>query len=151
MGLETAKTLIDSGAHVIITGRNKNNVDKTGGELGPNATVLCSDISSLEDTKNLVSEISNKFGAIDALFIFAAVAEYEPVSQVTESSFDKQFSINAKGAFFAMQGFCVHYQGWRIDHRYNSDTFHGISRNVGLYGDEGRCACIRPSICSGAS
>ena len=38
-----------------------------------------------------------------ALFIFAALAEFSPLAQVTEESFDRQFAVNTKGAFFAMQ------------------------------------------------
>ncbi|MBC2775951.1 SDR family oxidoreductase, partial [Rhizobium sp. AQ_MP] len=47
--------------------------------------------------------VAERFQSLDALFIFAAVAEFAPFDQVTEDSFDRQFAINTRGAFFAMQ------------------------------------------------
>jgi NAD(P)-dependent dehydrogenase (short-subunit alcohol dehydrogenase family) len=41
---------------------------------------------------------------VDAVFLFAAVAEFSPFGLVSEESFDRQFGINTRGAFFALQG-----------------------------------------------
>ncbi len=105
MGLATAKALIDGGARVLLTGRNQNNVEQAQAELGIYATAVCSDVSSFTDIKGLVEQTLENLGRVDALFVFAAVAEFEPFDQVNEASFDRQFDTNAKGAYFTVQGF----------------------------------------------
>ncbi|HMO52685.1 MAG TPA: SDR family oxidoreductase [Kiritimatiellia bacterium] len=105
MGLATVRALVDGGAMVLLSGRNKINVEKAQTEFKENVTAVCSDVSSLTEINALVGTATEKFGQVDALFVFAAVAEFEPFSQVSEGSFDRQFGINAKGAYFVVQGF----------------------------------------------
>jgi NAD(P)-dependent dehydrogenase (short-subunit alcohol dehydrogenase family) len=105
MGLATAKALVDGGAMVLLTGRNRINVERAQAEFEKNALTVCSDVSCLSDINTLVETATEHLGRVDALFVFAAVAEFEPFSQVSEASFDRQFDINAKGAYFAVQGF----------------------------------------------
>lgn len=105
MGLATARALADGGAKVLLTGRNKINVDRAQAEFEENVSAVCSDISNLSDISTLVETATENLGKVDALFFFAAVAEFEPFSQVSEASFDRQFEINAKGAYFAVQSF----------------------------------------------
>lgn len=104
MGLATVRVLVERGVKVILSGRNKENVESIKKELGDRATVLCSDVSSLTDLDVLVNTATQTFGSIDAVFIFAAVAEFEPFNQVSAASFDRQFAVNTRGVFFAMQG-----------------------------------------------
>lgn len=103
MGLATAKALLAEGAQVLVTGANKINVEKAQRELGGRADAVCSDVSRSEDLEALGRGVSERFGSLDALFVFAAVAEFSPFDQVSEESFDRQFAVNARGAFFAMQ------------------------------------------------
>lgn len=104
MGLATARALLEGGARVLLTGRNNDNVESVRIELGDAVTALCSDASSLPDINRLVGVATEKLGAVDAVFVFAAIAEFESFVEVGEASFDRQFAVNAKGAFFAMQG-----------------------------------------------
>lgn len=103
MGLATVKALIDGGAKVCLTGNNPGNIDRVKADLGANVSVIRSDASSLSDIDRLRETISDAFGSIDALLVFAAVAEFEPFDQVSEASFDRQFALNTKGAFFVAQ------------------------------------------------
>lgn len=105
MGLATARALADGGAKVLLTGRNKVNVERVQVEFEKNVSAVCSNVSSLSDINTLVETATEFLGSVDALFVFAAVAEFEPFSQVSEASFDRQFSINTKGAYFAVQSF----------------------------------------------
>ena len=47
--------------------------------------------------------VREKRGHIDAVFINAGLSELAPFDQVTEASYDRQFGVNAKGAFFTAQ------------------------------------------------
>ncbi len=103
MGLATARMLIDGGTRVLLTGANAENAERVARELGDRATVLQSDISDAGDLASLADTVARAFYPLDAMFIFAAIAEFAPFDSVTEASFDRQFAVNARGAFFAMQ------------------------------------------------
>jgi NAD(P)-dependent dehydrogenase (short-subunit alcohol dehydrogenase family) len=57
----------------------------------------------LADIDALGHLVQEKLGQIDAVFINAGVSELEPFDRVTEASYDRQFAVNAKGAFFSAQ------------------------------------------------
>jgi NAD(P)-dependent dehydrogenase (short-subunit alcohol dehydrogenase family) len=103
IGLETAKRLLDGGAQVLVTGRNEHNLDVARHELGPRAHVVRSDTASLADIDALAALVKNKLGQIDFVFINAGISEIEPFDQVTEASYDRQFDVNTRGAFFTAQ------------------------------------------------
>ena len=102
MGLATAKLLLDRGARVLVTGRNADNIRATQSEL-KSADVLRSDVTRMDDVDAMARMVEARFGRIDALFIFAGVAELAPFDAVTEESYDRQCAVNTKGAFFTAQ------------------------------------------------
>lgn len=103
MGLATAKALATEGARVLVTGANPSNVEKARRELEGQADAVASDVSQREDVDLLAATVAERFQRLDALFVFAAVAEFAPFDRVTEESFDRQFAVNTRGAYFAMQ------------------------------------------------
>lgn len=103
MGMATAKALVDGGATVLVTGRNEANVARARADLGADAIVIRSDASSLSDIDTLRETVGDTLGLVDAILVFAAVAEFESFDKVDEASFDRQFAVNAKGAFFTVQ------------------------------------------------
>ncbi len=103
IGYETAKKFKSLGANVIITGRNPQAVDEAAEQLG--IIGIVADQSSLQDTDELVAQVSQKFGHVDVLFINAGIAAFAPVEHVTEEQFDNIMNINFKGALFTLQKF----------------------------------------------
>lgn len=103
MGLATAQALLAGGADVMVTGTNPVNLANARQLLGSEWRALRSDVTSAEDRMTLRNIVERRFGALDALFLFAAIAELAPFSEVTEESFDRQFAVNVKGAFFTLQ------------------------------------------------
>jgi len=61
------------------------------------------DVAKFEDTDKLYAEVSQKLGKIDVLFVNAGVAKFAPLEDTSESTFDEQFDINIKGAYFTIQ------------------------------------------------
>ncbi|HIY67266.1 MAG TPA: SDR family oxidoreductase [Candidatus Agrococcus pullicola] len=100
VGLAIAEQLVNSGARVIVTGRNEKNAEAAACTLGTNAIALVSDVSQPQHIAELEARAREEFGSLDALLVNVGVAEFEPFSAVTEASWDKHFDINAKGAFF---------------------------------------------------
>jgi NAD(P)-dependent dehydrogenase (short-subunit alcohol dehydrogenase family) len=103
MGLAVATTLVEGGADVFVTGRNEKNLAEARRQLGGKAHVVRSDIASMADITVLGAEVGQKLGAIDFLHVNAGVSELEPFDKVTEGSWDRQFDVNTKGAFFTAQ------------------------------------------------
>lgn len=103
IGLATAKLFQTEGAHVVITGTKSETVSAAQKELGPKALAVVSDTSKLSDISALIETVKSKHGHIDVLFANAGVGGFQPLDQVSESSFDKIFDINVRGLFFTIQ------------------------------------------------
>lgn len=103
MGLATVTRLLEGGAKVLLTGRNPANIDTVRGQLDGQAHVVRSDAAKLSDIDELADIVSDTLGTIDLLHVNLGVAELAPFDQVTEASYDRQFDVNTKGAFFTVQ------------------------------------------------
>ncbi|MEY9780526.1 SDR family oxidoreductase [Sinorhizobium fredii] len=103
MGLATVKRLVDGGADVFLTGRNEDNLSKVRREFGSRVHTLRSDLADLNDIAMLGAAVGQKLGAIDLLHVNAGISELETFDKVSEASYDRQFAVNTKGAFFTVQ------------------------------------------------
>ncbi|MBA3713679.1 MAG: SDR family oxidoreductase [Pyrinomonadaceae bacterium] len=103
MGLATVKALLEGGAEVLLTGRNEQNLEAARRELGSRVHVVRSDVSSMADIDKLGALVKEKLDQVDVVFINVGISELAPFDQVTEDSYDRQFNINTKGAFFTAQ------------------------------------------------
>ena len=60
-------------------------------------------MTSLAEIDALAAFVEDKLGRIDAVFVNAGYSKLEPFERVTEVTYDRQFDINAKGAYFTVQ------------------------------------------------
>ena len=103
IGLATAKRLQQEGAKVAISGRSKKTLDEAVSAIGNGVLAIQADVAKLGDLDNLYTEVSKKMGKIDVLFVNAGIAKNVPLAETSESTFDEQFDINIKGAYFTIQ------------------------------------------------
>jgi NAD(P)-dependent dehydrogenase (short-subunit alcohol dehydrogenase family) len=103
IGLATAKRLQQDGAKVAISGRSKKTLDEAVKTLGNGLLAIQADVAKLADLDKLYSEVSQKLGKIDVLFVNAGIAKFAPLAETPESTYDEQFEINTKGAYFTIQ------------------------------------------------
>jgi NAD(P)-dependent dehydrogenase (short-subunit alcohol dehydrogenase family) len=103
IGLATAKTFVDEGAYVFITGRRQSELDKARAAIGRNVSTVQGDVAKLEDLDRLFGRVKAEKGGLDVLVVSAGFVEMEPMAAVTPEHFDKTFAINARGAFFTVQ------------------------------------------------
>jgi NAD(P)-dependent dehydrogenase (short-subunit alcohol dehydrogenase family) len=103
IGLATAKRLTEEGARVAISGRNKKTLDEAASTVGNGVVAVQADVAKLADVDKLYAEVSQKLGKIDVLFVNAGVAKFAPLAETSESTYDEQFDINVKGAYFTIQ------------------------------------------------
>ena len=103
IGMATAKRLQEEGAKVAISGRSKKTLDEAVKTIGNGVVAVQSDVSELGDIDKLYSEVSQKLGKIDVLFVNAGVGKFAPLAETSEQLYDEQFDTNIKGAYFTIQ------------------------------------------------
>lgn len=103
IGLATAKRFQEEGASVAISGRNKETLEEAAGMIGDGVLAIQADVAKLADLDKLYAEASGKLEKIDVLFVNAGIARTVPLAETSEGTFDEQFDINIKGAYFTIQ------------------------------------------------
>jgi NAD(P)-dependent dehydrogenase (short-subunit alcohol dehydrogenase family) len=103
IGLATAKRFQQEGARVAISGRNKKTLDEAVKTIGNGVLAIQADVAKLPELDKLYIEVSQKLGKIDVLFVNAGVGKFGTIAETSESTYDEQFDINIKGAYFTIQ------------------------------------------------
>ena len=103
IGLGIAKAFAGDGAHVFITGRRQEELDKAVAEIGSGATAIQADASNLGDLDRVYDIIKMKHGRIDVLALNAGFFEFMNIGEITEEHFDKTYNTNVKGLLFGFQ------------------------------------------------
>jgi len=111
IGLATARRLADEGAGVVVVGRQPHDVTEVAEKLGPDAIGIAADVTDTDDLARLGSQVAERVGSIDALFVNAGISRLAPVDQITEELFDQQVATNLKGAFFTVARLRPLFQG----------------------------------------
>jgi NAD(P)-dependent dehydrogenase (short-subunit alcohol dehydrogenase family) len=103
IGLASAKRFVAEGAHVYITGRRQEELDKAVQAIGAGVTAVRGDVSDLDDLDRLFSKVRSDHGRMDVLFANAGLGTLEPLGKITEASFGLIFGVNVKGTVFTVQ------------------------------------------------
>jgi NAD(P)-dependent dehydrogenase (short-subunit alcohol dehydrogenase family) len=102
-GLATAKRFVEEGAFVYITGRRQTELDKAVSQIGRSVAAVQGDVSDFVDLDRLYSKVASEKGKIDILFAAAGIVDPQPLVEMTEESFDRQFAINTRGLAFTVK------------------------------------------------
>src|SRR6195256_189328 len=104
MALAAAKLFVTEGAHVYITGRRKDQLGDAVSEISGNVTGVRSDSGNPRDLDLVVDAVRAGHGRVDVLYVSAGIGTVEePLTVVTEDSFDTVFGVNVRGALFTVQ------------------------------------------------
>jgi NAD(P)-dependent dehydrogenase (short-subunit alcohol dehydrogenase family) len=103
IGLATAKRLQAEGARVAISGRSRKTLDEAVRTIGNGVVAVQADVAKLTDVDKLFAEVSRKLGKIDVLFVNAGIVTFASFAETSERTYDEQFDINIKGAYFTIQ------------------------------------------------
>jgi len=103
IGLGIAQHLVSQGAHVVVTGRDQEKIDKAVSQLGSQASGVAVDISKVADIQNLYDHIKNQHGRVDILVANAGGAEPSELRSITEAHVDETLGTNLKGVLFTVQ------------------------------------------------
>lgn len=103
IGLAAAKRLAHEGAHVYLTGRSQDGVDRAAAEVGTAATGVRSDITSRPDLDRLADEIRSAGKGLDILFANAGGGEFATLEEETPEHLTETFTRNVGGTTFTVQ------------------------------------------------
>ncbi|MFB8005607.1 glucose 1-dehydrogenase [Nocardia sp. NPDC056000] len=105
MGLATARRLLDEGASVVVTGRDKARLDAAVEQLNAGDRVLAvpGDAANIADLELLADAIADRFGHLDVVFANAGIGAFQAFADVTEAEYHRVLDINFKSVFFTIQ------------------------------------------------
>jgi NAD(P)-dependent dehydrogenase (short-subunit alcohol dehydrogenase family) len=103
MALASAKRFVEEGAHVFITGRQQETLDRAVEEIGRNVTGVRGDASNLNDLDRLFETVAREKGKIDILYASAGYGDAAMLGEITEEHFDTAFNLNTRGTLFTVQ------------------------------------------------
>jgi len=107
IGFAIAKSLIEAGSQVAITGRNQNRLAEAAKLLG--ALPIKADVSSEDDVKRTYREFFDKFGHLDILVNNAAFGERRPLVEMDRAKFDAILQTNVMGMMLMSREAAKHF------------------------------------------
>ena len=107
IGAAIAQQLAQDGAAVIVnyssSAQEAEAVVAAIQRAGGQAKAVQANVSQPAEAKRLIGAAVSAFGGIDLLVNNAAVYEFLPLEQITETHFDRMFDLNVKGLLFTTQ------------------------------------------------
>ncbi|WP_292270350.1 SDR family NAD(P)-dependent oxidoreductase, partial [Mesorhizobium sp.] len=103
IGAAIVRGFAAEGAHVVIADMALDKAEALARELEGKATALQLDVRDLASIEAMVASVTRTHGGIDILVNNAAVFDMGPLLEISEKSFDLQFSVNVKGLLFTLQ------------------------------------------------
>jgi NAD(P)-dependent dehydrogenase (short-subunit alcohol dehydrogenase family) len=103
IGLATAARLVSEGAHVFITGRRKDALDRAVESIGSAVTAVPGDVAEPADLDRLYEAVRERGRGLDVLFANAGTAALAPLAEATQEEFDQTFGVNVRGTWLTVQ------------------------------------------------
>jgi|SRR5205807_6464766 len=113
IGAGIAKRLGVEGAAVVVNySSSREGAERVVAEItgkGGKAVAVQGDVSNAEDVRRLFEEAKKAFGSLDVLVNNAGVFEFEPIEEVTEHEFHREFNTNVLGPILTIQQALKHF------------------------------------------
>ena len=103
IGAAIVGALAREGATVCVTDLDATAADKVARNVGGGSFALGLDVTKAEQTRAVFAEASGRMGGFDLLCANAGVSTMNRVEDLSESEWDFNFAVNAKGVFFSDQ------------------------------------------------
>ena len=109
IGEATARRFVQEGAFVVLSGRNKDKLEKVAADLPADRTLVCpADVASFDAVEALVEKTLKKFGALHVLVSNAGVAKMGTVVSGKFEDWEKIMSTNVGGVFHGARAAMPH-------------------------------------------
>ncbi|MBS7334355.1 MAG: SDR family oxidoreductase [Weeksellaceae bacterium] len=104
IGFGIAKSLLENGVKVAISGRNVEDVEKAKADLGStNVLAIQSDVRNFEDEVKAVELIVSEFGQLDIVIANAGLGKFAPVDELSLEDWNAMIDTNLTGVFHTMK------------------------------------------------
>ncbi len=107
IGYETARTLLEAGARVAITGRDEAKLHDAAKAL--KALPIRADVSDPSDVQRMVEETAKAFGSMNVLINNAGIGSFAPLVALDVAEFRRVMDTNVFGAMLAGQAAARHF------------------------------------------
>ncbi len=115
IGASIAKELAAAGASVVVNYASaKDDAERVVASIkqkGGKAIAVQGDVSKEADVKRLFVETKQAFGAVDVLVNNAGVYAFQPIEEVTEAEYRREFDINVLGPLLTTKEAVAHFNG----------------------------------------
>lgn len=113
LGASIAKHLAAEGASVVVNyASSKEGADKVVAEItsaGGKAVAVKANVANKAEIDQLFAETKKAFGAVDVLVNNAGIFEFQPLENITEDHFHRQFNLNVLGLILTTQEAAKHF------------------------------------------
>ncbi len=119
IGLAIARGLVQRGAKVVVSGRDKAALDAVREEFGEDVAVVAGDVADEGVAESLVREAQQTFGGLDILVNNAGMGTFKPVADLTPDEWHRLIATNLTGPFLcthaALPALKARQGGWIIN------------------------------------
>jgi len=110
IGFAAAKILSENGAKVVITGKDKNRLEKTTSRISESIGIVAN-IKNTKDVKNAISKTIEKFGKLDILVNNAGIfPKIKQLHEIDEDEWNEVLDVNLTGQFRVTKEAIPHLQ-----------------------------------------
>jgi len=113
IGAAIAKSLSAAGAAVVVNySSSKDGADRVVADIktnGGKAMAIKGDVAKAADVRRLFAETKKAFGTLDVLVNNAGVYKFQPLEEITEDEFYREFNINVLGTILATKEAVKHF------------------------------------------
>ena len=107
IGAGIAKGLAAAGAAVVVNyASSREGADRVVADImakGGKAIAVQGDVADAADVKRLFEQTKTSFGTLDVLVNNAGVYQFDPLEEVTEKEFHREFNTNVLGTLLTIQ------------------------------------------------
>lgn len=141
IGYHITKRFVAEGAKVLIVGRDEHQLKQTAEELG--CKYLQYDLTDIKNLPPLIDDAAKQLDGLTGLVNNAGVCNIDNgFLNVTEQSYDEQFTLNVKSPFFLTQAFVRFVTEQKVP----SSSVLFITSERGLYPDDAPYGMTKAAI-----
>ena len=100
IGLGVAKSLLDDGYHVAISGRSEESLKEAVEVLSSDKVLsIQSDVKNLKDEEAAIDKIINEWGRLDVVIANAGIGHFKTIDELTTEEWNDVIDTNLTGVF----------------------------------------------------